>query len=273
MWYNFVWIGGAAVALYLLLVAGMFLFQRRMLYYPSKDFVFTPEDVGLKYEEIIFRTRDKKRLHGWYIPHERASFTLLFCHGNAGNISGRVDTINVLYDLGLNIFVFDYRGYGKSEGRPSEKGTYRDVEAAWQYLVEQKKVAPETIIVMGRSLGGPVAAWLANRVQPAGLIVESAFTSLSDIARVHYPWLPVRWMLRHRYPTQEYLQQVRCPTLLAHSREDRLIPFIQGKSLYHSAGGPKQFLAMKGFHGEAFIQTGPRYTRALQRFINSLNKE
>lgn len=270
MWNSLAWIGGVIIAAYLALTAVVFLLQRHMMYFPSRDFVFTPADVGLEYEDVYFQTSDHVSLHGWYIQHPEARFTVLFCHGNAGNISGRVETINVLYDLGVNIFLFDYRGYGKSEGRPSEKGTYRDSEAAWDYLVSQKGLKGKEIIVMGRSLGGPVAARLASKKNPAGLIMESTFTSLEDIARVHYPWLPVRWLLRFRYPTRHYLKQVHVPKFLAHSRDDKLIPFSHGKVLYHSAGEPKRFLAMKGLHSDAFIQTGPRYTRALHEFISSL---
>jgi len=193
---------------------------------------------------------------------------ILFCHGNAGNISHRLESIQIFHRLGLNVFIFDYRGYGRSEGKPSEIGTYRDVEAVWQYLVEERQVSPNRIVVFGRSLGGAVAAWSANRHTPGALILESAFTSVPDIAAKLYPYLPVRLLSRFKYNTAEYLDEVDCPVLIVHSREDEIMPFSHGKQLFERARGPKEFLEISGTHNEGFITSEKRYIEGLNTFIS-----
>ena len=152
--------------------------QDRMLYYPDREVLQTPEDIGLEYEEVSLKTKDNVTISGWYIPAEHEKAVLLFCHGNAGNISHRLESINIFHNIGLSVLIFDYRGYGKSEGKPSEKGTYRDAEAAWNYLVEEKRKTPDRIILFGRSLGAAIAADIALRKIPQGLILKSGFCPL-----------------------------------------------------------------------------------------------
>ncbi|MFC1902025.1 alpha/beta hydrolase [Chloroflexota bacterium] len=213
-------------------------------------------------------TEDKVKLSGWFIPIEGASGVVLFCHGNAGNISHRLESIEIFHRLGLNVFIFDYRGYGRSEGKPSEIGTHRDVEAVWQYLVEERQVSPNRIVVFGRSLGGAVAAWLAHKYTPAILILESSFTSVPDIAGKLYPYLPVRLLSRFKYNTAEYLDEVDAPVLIVHSREDETMPFSHGKRLFERARGPKEFLEISGTHNEGFITSGKHYEEGLNAFIS-----
>ena len=190
-------------------IAGWLYFaQESLVYFPDRTLVGTPTNTGLAYEAVRFSADDGVHLSGWFIPAPKARATLLFCHGNAGNISHRLESIRQFHQLGLNVFIFDYRGYGVSEGVPTEAGTYRDAEAARRYLVETRGLVPEHIVYFGRSLGAAIAAWLATQHPPRALIVESAFTSVPDFGAEIYPWLPVRLLARLRYPTQEYLRSV-----------------------------------------------------------------
>ncbi len=193
---------------------------------------------------------------------------ILFCHGNGGNISHRLDSIQLFHRLGLSTFIFDYRGYGLSEGSPAEKGTYLDAEAAWNYLIRQRKVEPKKIIVFGRSLGGAVAAWLAQGHTPRMLIIESTFTSVKDLAGKFYPYFPVRLLSRFNYNVIEYLQKVNCPLLIIHSRDDEIVPFSHGQRLFMSAKEPKEFLDIMGTHNEGFILSGKHYETGLDSFIS-----
>jgi fermentation-respiration switch protein FrsA (DUF1100 family) len=253
-----------AFALYL------FILQPRLLYYPDlpgRGIVATPVDIGLDYEAVTLTTADGVHLAGWSVPHPQARATLLFLHGNAGNISHRLDSIRLFHDLGLAVFIIDYRGYGESEGRPTEDGTYRDAAAAWDYLVEQRQLAPRQIVLFGRSLGGAVAADLASRTQPAALIIESTFTSVPDMAATLYPWLPVRWLSRFRYDTGAKLAAIAAPLLIAHSADDEIIPYAHGRRLFELARRPKQFLELRGGHNDGFLVSGEHYVSSLDAFL------
>jgi hypothetical protein len=244
-----------------------FVFQRRLIYFPFTALQATPDALGLRYEDVHFQAEDGTRLHGWFIPAEEADGVLLFCHGNAGNISHRLESIGIFHRLGLDVFIFDYRGYGQSEGKPSEMGTYQDAEAAWRYLTEKRKIKPSRIIIFGRSLGGAVAAWLAQHHTPAALVLESTFTAMPDIAATHYPYLPVRLLLRFKYDTTEYLKKVDCPVLIVHSRDDEIMPSSHGQRLFAAAPEPKNFLEISGTHNEGFLTSGSQYQEGLNAFI------
>src|SRR3990172_4532967 len=177
------------VASWLGIVLLAYFFQSHLIYYPEKELVFEPGDIGLDFEEVWLETGDELTIHGWYVPHPAPRATVLFLHGNAGNISHRLDTLRLLYDLGLAALIIDYRGYGNSEGRPTEEGTYLDADAAWTYLTETRGVQAGEIIVMGRSLGAAIAISLAEQNSPGLLVVESAFTSVADMAERLYPIL------------------------------------------------------------------------------------
>ena len=258
----------ASIAIgYMAIVFLVYLFQHKLIYYPSRTIYYSPSDVGLNYREVELKTKDNLALHGWFVLNDSARGTVIFCHGNAGNISGRLETIRTLHRLGLNVLIFDYRGYGKSEGRPTEKGTYRDGEAAWEYVTKNLEMPTNRVILMGRSLGGPVAAWVAATRDPAALILESTFTRAPDLAAEIYPWLPVRRLIRYRYDTQARLDSVNCPVLVAHSRDDQLIPYHHGRELFERAREPKEFLEMEGSHGNGFIESGTTYVKTLDRFL------
>ena len=203
--------------IYVLLCAYLYLMQSRLLYYPnvpSRELQGSPEDIGLEYETVTLATRDSVFLHGWYVPADRQKGVLLFFHGNAGNISHRLDSLRIFHELGLSTLIIDYRGYGESQGRISEEGTYLDAEAAWDFLIYDKKVKASNIIVFGRSLGGAVAAHLAARNSPGGLILESVFTSVPDMAAKLYPMFPVRLLSRLQYNTGKALANVDCAVLI-----------------------------------------------------------
>ncbi|MFC6672211.1 alpha/beta hydrolase [Marinobacterium aestuariivivens] len=225
---------------YLLLVALLWLFQGRLIHLPSQALVATPADIGLRYRDVEIDTDDGERLHGWYLPGEPGSATLLFLHGNAGNISHRLDSLALFHELGLSVLIIDYRGYGRSSGSPNERGLYRDGEAALAYLLGRLNVPASKILLFGRSLGAAVAARLASRHSVGGLILESAFTSATDMAAELYPWLPARLLVRYRYDTARYLQGVTAPVLIIHSRDDEIVPFRHAERLYRigSAPGP-----------------------------------
>ncbi len=242
--------------LYTTYIGILFFMQNRLLFLPhlpNRKIETTPTSIGLHYEQTTVRTADNIQLDSWFIPASDAAPTLLFFHGNAGNISHRLASIATFHDLDLNVFIFDYRGYGRSTGKPSESGVYRDAEAVWQYLTKHRGIDPHRIIVFGRSLGGAIAAWLAAHTQPAAVIIESSFTSVPELASKLYPLAPTRLLTRLQFNTLEHIQNVRSPLLVIHSHEDDLIPFAHGKALYETAQVPKQFLELIGNHGDGFM--------------------
>jgi uncharacterized protein len=255
------------VLMYLIALAGLYFFQNRLLYFPTREVRGAPEQIGLAFEEATLKTKDGVNLDGWYIPADSAKATLLFCHGNAGNIGDRLESIAQFHRLGLAVFIFDYRGYGKSTGRPDEKGTYLDAEAAWDYLTIEKGIDPKTIVIFGRSLGGAIATWLAAQHRPGALIVESSFTSVPDVAARHYPYLPVRFLSRYQYNSLETIARVTAPVMIAHSPDDNLVPYRHGEALYAAANEPKEFLKLSGSHNEGFLQSAQLYENGLSAFI------
>lgn len=243
------------VLAYLGLVVLMYQNQNRLVYTPSYTLATTPLSGGLAYEDVWLDTEDGERLHGWYIPSEPANGTVLFFHGNGGNVSHYLDRAGLYHRLGWNTLLFDYRGYGQSSGTPSEAGIYQDAAAAWAELVERRGIPPERIVVAGYSLGGAVAVWTATTYHPRALILESTFTSLPDVGAEHYPLLPVGLILRDHYPTLERMASLRVPVLILHSRDDRLIPFQQGQQLYAAAPEPKTLVELHGGHAEGFAES------------------
>ena len=261
---------GVLAAAYGGLALGLYLFQSRLVFYPEidREVVATPALAKLQYENLHLRTSDGIDLHGWHIPAMQPRGTVLFLHGNAGNISHRIDSVAMFHRLGYSTLIFDYRGYGRSEGKPSEDGTYRDAEAAWRYLADQLHIPPCRIVLFGESMGGAVAAWLAARQKPAALVIASGFTSVPDLGQQLYPWLPVRWLARIRYDTREYLRSVSAPVLIAHSPEDDIVPFEHGRALYAAANPPRQFLEIAGGHNDGFIFMRESWVSALGDFLD-----
>ncbi|MDH3612859.1 MAG: alpha/beta hydrolase [Gammaproteobacteria bacterium] len=263
----------AAAACYALLVVIVYLMQGRMLYLsgvPGRTLTMTPADAGMDYQDVSIETTDGVTLHGWYIAG-RSSQVLLFFHGNAGNISHRLDSIGQFRELGLSVLIIDYRGYGQSEGRTTENGIYRDADAAWRYLIESRGVVASDIIIFGRSLGASVASRLAARHRPLALIVESSFSSVPDIAQELYPWLPARWLSRLRHATRDHVRDVRCPVLVVHSRDDEIIPFHHGEAVFAAANEPRTLLTIRGTHNDAFLVDERTYVEGLRTFLTGLS--
>lgn len=262
-----------AGGLYAAIAATAYVFQERLVYFPTSIHVATPAAAGLDYRDVTLTTADDVRLHAWLVPRQGARYTVLFLHGNGGNVSHRVHTLRLLHDLGLATLIVDYRGYGHSGGKPSEQGTYRDAAAAWEWLTREHGLEAGGIIVFGRSLGGAVATWLAQRQSPAGLIVESSFTSLPDMASHHYPWLPARWLSRMRYNSVSRIAAAGCPVLVVHSPGDTIVPVELGRRLFEAAAPPRTFLEISGDHNEGYLVSGERYARGLRAFIDTLGED
>jgi len=243
-------------------------FERKGIYYPTREIISSPANIGLKYEDVYFNTNDNLRLNGWFIPAENPRGTILFCHGNAGNISHRVEIIEIFNKLNLNVFIFDYRGYGRSQGIPTEQGLYQDAEAAYKYLLSRKDVDKEKIIIYGKSIGANVAVNLASRVKAAALIFQAAFTSAYDMGRKLFPYLPIKWVITIKYDAREKIRNIIIPKLIIHSQDDEIIPFWMGKKLFEIASEPKEFYPLQGAHNEAIFMAGEKYRLRLDNFLS-----
>jgi fermentation-respiration switch protein FrsA (DUF1100 family) len=250
----------------------LYFMQPTFLYSPVREIPYAPGELGLAFEKVAFKSADGLQLSGWYIPVQNSKLTVLFCHGNGGNMMHCLDSINIFYNLELSCFIFDYRGYGNSEGKPSEEGTYLDAMAAYKWLTEEKKISADDIIVFGSSLGGSIAAQLASKVRAAALVIESAFTSYVDIGRKFYPYMPVRWFARFSYRTIDYLKSVHCPVMVIHSRNDEVVPFEFGLELYESANEPREFVEIFGSHNDGFLVSGEIYKKAWANWLKLITE-
>ncbi len=259
-----------AVAIYILLAAYVYVFQSRLIYFPGvpgRALTATPSELGLPFEEVRITAAGGAELYGWYVPAGAGAPAVLFCHGNAGNISHRLEWIWLFHEMGLAVLLFDYRGYGRSSGTPDEAGTYADANAAWDYLTKRIEVAPAKIVIVGESLGGPIAAHLAKDVGPGALILVSTFTSAPDLASHYYWYLPVHLLARLQYPTAEYVTQVSAPTLVIHSRWDEIVPFRHAEEIYRRARGPKHLLEILGGHNAAVSTSGSKLRVGIRGFL------
>jgi hypothetical protein len=243
--------------------------EEKFIYYPHSRIDLTPREAGLPFEDIFFSTSDGVRLNGWFVPYPGSRITWLWSHGNAGNIGHRVENIKLLHEkVQINIFIFDYRGYGRSEGSVSEEGTYIDAQAALQYLRSRNDLDPKRIVLFGRSLGAAVAAELATREDCLALILESPFVSVREMARVAFPALPIGPFLRIRYDIIEKVNKVNVPILILHGDQDEVVPFAQGKKVFEAAPEPKEFYAIRGaHHNDTYFVGGDPYFAVLKNFI------
>lgn len=258
-----------AVGVYLGLGALLFATQARMIFQPRREFDALPSEAQLQFTEASFAATDGVQLHGWLIAAAvPARGTILFCHGNAGNISHCLEVAQLFVDLGWDVLLFDYRGYGQSQGQPSEAGIYCDAAGAWRWLVGARGVAPGQIVIVGRSLGGAPAAWLASQVQPAprALVLESVFSSAPDMAAALYPVFP-RALTRVQLPTVEFVREVRVPVLVLHSREDEIVPYRLGRQVFEAANAPKEFGELRGDHNGCYFLDATNYRHLLETFL------
>ena len=260
------------VLVYLGLTAMIYFKQSSLVFLPEIDrgFRTNPAAIGLGFTSLKLTTTDGETLDGWLVPADTkraARGLVLFFHGNAGNISHRLDYLRMFHDLGLTTLIVDYRGYGLSSGTPSEEGTYRDAETAWRHATQVLGNPASRIVVFGESLGGGVAAQLTAENRPGALVLASTFTSVPEMGAELYPLLPVRLLARIRYDSLARLEQISCPLLVIHSRDDDIIPFTHGQRLFAAARQPKQFLEIRGGHNEGFVFARDEWIRQLDNFL------
>ena len=239
-----------------------------LAFHPTRELSASPEDAGLRYEDVTLTTEDGVRLHAWYVPAENARATLLFCHGNGGNLSWRVNSLRIFHDLGLTSLIFDYRGYGRSEGTPSPEGVARDARAAWDWL-QSKGVSPHEIVLFGRSLGGAVALELTRSVTPRVLILESTFASPFGVLRLDFLAPLLRAAVGDIWNSREAAERLAVPTLCIHSPDDGIVPFREGRRLYEAVAGEKTFMEIRGGHNEGYWESRETYIPALARFLTA----
>ena len=257
------------VLVYAALAGCVYLAQERLIYFPqaTREYATTPAAHGLAYEDVAIRTEDRETLHAWWVPAANARGTVLHFHGNAGNISHRIDYARMFRGLGYNTLLVDYRGYGRSTGSPSEAGTYEDAAASRRWLIETRGLSDRDIVVFGESLGGAVACWITAKHAPRALILASTFTSVPDIASEVYGFLPVRLMSRFKYDTRECVGAVNAPVLVVHSRADDIIPYAHGERIYAAAREPKTFLEISGGHNSGFVFMRAEWVKAVGAFL------
>jgi len=246
--------------------------MKSLIFFPEKEITLTPADAGLAFEDLTLETSDGVKINGWFVPHAGAKTTILWLHGNGGNIGHRVGRIHRFHHaLRANILIIDYRGYGRSGGRVSEKGTYLDAVAAYDYLLSRRDVDPARIVPFGSSLGAGVAVELSLRRKVQGVILESPFASIREMARVAVPWLPVGWLITTRYDNLSKIGRLNIPILILHGDRDGTVPFAQGRKLFEAAREPKRFYTISGAdHNNTDIVGGESYLQALSQFIEQL---
>lgn len=271
-----IWVLGIIGGLALVVMAYFWLIQDRMVFAPTSEYVVTPDEVGLVYESIRLQHPDGPSIVGWYFPVEQrlsdrkaepGAPVVLFLHGNGGNNSHRMESMEFLLALGANVLMIDYQGYGQSEGKPSEQGLYADAHLAWDWLVETKGFDASRIVIMGRSLGGAVAVELATEVEARGVIVESSFTSAVDMGKEIVPFVPVGLLARYSFDSRAKIGRVRCPVLVTHSPEDDLVPYWMGEKLYELAPEPKEFVRLAGGHNDRGYFESVEYVEAVSGLL------
>lgn len=243
--------------------------EHMFLYFPDNEIVMTPANMRLDFEDVFFPAEDGTKLHGWYLPGEAGKPVIVFCHGNAGNISHRVDNLRLFRELGLAVFIFDYRGYGKSQGKATEQGTYSDMRGALSWL-KNKGWKNEQMIYFGRSLGAGVATQLALEQPPGGLVLESPFTSIKAMGQHHYAllWLIAGWAIDAKYENLTKVAKLKSPLLVFHGEQDDIVPIDFGKQLFQAAAKPKWFHAIpRAGHNDTYDRGGEEYWQRWREFI------
>ncbi len=259
-----------AISVYALICLFMYFFQKNLIHIPYEQLITHPMEFGMEYEEVNLSTPDNARLHAWFIPHRDARYTFWIFSGNAGNKSYMMDSIRLIHDLGHSVFIYDYRTYGPSSGRLTEQTMYQDTELVWDYLTRSRDIPAEQIVLHGRSLGTAMATWVASKTKPAAVILESGFSSMTEMARSLYGWLPIQLLLRWRYDNLSRIQKISAPILFIHSPDDELVPYVHSQRLFDAATAKKEFIEISGNHLEGFMNSGDIYTEGIERFINDL---
>ena len=281
------------ILIYVFVAFLLLCFQHKMVFLPVKTIFATPDEVGMKYDNLFIEVNsncsDKRgsliasinssdipdikksdfygKINCWFIYCENSVGTVLFCHGNAGTMSHRIESAQIFHSLGLNVVLFDYRGYGLSPGIPSEKQTYEDADAVWRYLTQVRGIPENKIIILGRSMGGPIAAKLAKDVKPVLCILESTFTSIPDVGQARFPIFPTKLLVKINYPTIDYIKKIQSPVFLVHSKNDEIIHYRMGEKLFKEANAPKEFVSLSGGHNETYFECIEQYKANLERTI------
>ena len=253
-----------------LLYAGLVFGERLFIYFPTRELSASPADAGLEFVDVTVETDDGVNLHGWWVPGRTNEVTLLWFHGNAGNLGDRVGLLKLLHDeLGVGIFAIDYRGYGRSQGKPSETGLYADAQAALEAAKKYSGAGSEEIVIFGQSLGGAVAVELASRQPVRGVVLEAAFTSIRDMARHLYSFLPVGPLLRTSFDSESRIAKIDTPLLMIHGQDDDIVPLDMGRKLFAAAEEPKEFSEVEGAgHNDVYLKA--EFTATLKRFLDTL---
>ena len=253
--------------------------EKRFVFFPVAELLYTPNDANLEYEDIRIETSDGLELQGWFVPGEPetasgldSNVTWLWFHGNGGNIGHRIGELALAHHrTGANIFIFDYRGYGESEGAASEQGTYLDSRAVIEYLASRPGVDPDRIVYMGHSLGAAVALELALTRPPLAMVLVSPFASVRDMANLTLPFPPVGWLVRNHYDSISRIRQLNVPILVLHGDQDETVPMSQGRKLYDAANQPKKFQTLEGAaHNDTYEVAGEQYWWAIESFLADL---
>jgi fermentation-respiration switch protein FrsA (DUF1100 family) len=265
---SFVVVASVLVATVAALLGHLLFRQASLVYFPDRHVRFTPGDLGMAFEDVHLTASDSVSLAAWWVPAPSSRGALVFCHGNAGNMGDRVAKLRLFHDLGLSVLAFDYRGYGQSQGKPSEEGTARDMDAAIAHVIDARGVPLRRIVFYGESLGGAVAAAAAARHRPAGLVLESTFTSAREMARRHYPFVPA-FLVRIGYDSLASIRTLTCPKLILHGPHDSIVPFDMARTLYDSAPEPKYFANLVGDHNSGGILESPEAFDALAAFLDA----
>lgn len=262
------------LVIYLIICLYIYINQSKYMYHPSNNIERDPSSFGINFDQVTLITEDGVKIVGWFIPAKPSNnsitnhtYTILYCHGNAGNISEHLEIAIELIKMNYNVMLFDYRGYGLSEGKPTEIGTYLDAMSTWKYLTENRGIESNKIIIYGWSLGGSIAAWLATKTKPYALILESTFASAKIMAHRMFPYLPTKLLCRYNYNTMEYVKNIQCPVLVAHSPQDKTVPFEDSFTILANIQTEKEFVRLKGGHNDGRLLLLLDGQKAFDNFI------
>lgn len=261
------WIAGIAAGAFVIFAITLYLMQGKLIFFPTRMLAQTPADWNLTFEDVYIDVVDGQRIHAWYFPKDTSANTIVLSHGNAGNISHRIESAAYWLSLGANVLLYDYRGYGQSDGTPGERQSYEDIRAAVRWLHEAKDIPSERVVLFGRSLGGAVAVDAATTIPCAGLVVESSFTSAADMGRRMYPFLPIGLLVRYHFDSLSKIGRVSCPVLVSHSPQDEIVPYDMGRTLYEAAPTPKRFVELFGGHNDREYYDIELYRQSLESLI------
>lgn len=250
------------------LSANLIYMEKRETYHPDKNMYITPQNIGILYDDENFSAEDGQIINGWFIPAHDAKATILYCPGSRGNLCDQMARIKFFHDMKVNLMIFDYRGYGKNSGKPTEQGLYKDARAAYDFLISRKDIDKDRIVVLGESLGGAVAADLCLNRKVSALILESSIVSLATQAKRMYPFLPVELLLYERFDTLSKIKRIRIPKLIVHGLDDETVLFEEALKLYFVAPRPKQFLPFQGAHNDDIFKISDTYRDKLLKFLN-----